>query len=299
MSSNYGTLPTGFARKPLSVILAEIEASMITEFGPGVIQTAQSPLGQINGLLADFAAELWERAEDIYQSYDPDQAEGTRLDALGRIRLVRRGSGDDGEYRKAITNAGQARIDVQDLSRAVGGLAGVTFHQVFVNDSFETDVYGLERGTVAIAVIGGDDQELAKTIRTYIAPGINTFGNTEVSSEIEGFCRSVNIIRPIVVDFQLAVTVEMKRDNKGCPPPSLVAVAQAIADDWESTRYNGLGIDHYTIRTLIEKRFTNVELVSVAPVRINEPLIEAAESGLVNFTEIAAISAANVTVTNA
>ena len=63
--TDYGVQPTGFVRKPLAVILAEIESSLITEFGPGVIQTPQSPLGQINGTFADIMAEMWELFEDV------------------------------------------------------------------------------------------------------------------------------------------------------------------------------------------------------------------------------------------
>ena len=151
--TDYGVQPTGFVRKPLTVILAEIEAALITEFGPDVVQTSQSPLGQLTGLFADLANEIWERAEDLYLSYDPEQAEGTRLDTLARIRLLSRGNDSDEEMRRALTNNGQARIDLQDLSRAIGGLDGVTFHQVFTNETGEIDIE-LERGTVAIAVIG-------------------------------------------------------------------------------------------------------------------------------------------------
>ena len=56
--TDYGVQSTGYVRKPLSVILSEIEASMTTEFGPGVIQTSQSPFGQLNGLMADLVAEV-------------------------------------------------------------------------------------------------------------------------------------------------------------------------------------------------------------------------------------------------
>ena len=84
--ADYGVQSEGFVRKPLSIVLAEIESALITEFGPGFVQTPQTPMGQINGIFAEAVAKLWEHAEDIYQSYDPDQAEGTRLDTLGRLR---------------------------------------------------------------------------------------------------------------------------------------------------------------------------------------------------------------------
>jgi hypothetical protein len=293
--SEYGVQPTGFVRKPLSVILAEIEASLITEFGPGVIQTVQSPLGQLNGLFADLANESWERGEDLYQSYDPDQAEGNRLDTLGRIRLLSRGDDTDEQFRQAITNRGQARIDLQDLSRAIGGLDGVTYHQVFTNETGEIDT-GLERGTVAVAVIGGDDEEIARTMRRHIAPGINTYGNHPVSSEIDGYCRSAYIIRPIPVPVTLTLNVKASKDRYGCPPPSPTAIRAALIEDWEATRINGLDITSFSLRSLIESRFPNIELLTFVGERDeigqvhNQPVDIA-------FIEIAELSEANTTVT--
>lgn len=51
--TEYGVVTTGFSRKPLTVIIAELEAANIIFFGPGLIQTSQSPMGQLNGLRAD------------------------------------------------------------------------------------------------------------------------------------------------------------------------------------------------------------------------------------------------------
>ena len=197
--SEYGVQPTGYVRKPIAVILSELEAAMITEFGPGVIQTPQSPFGQLNGLMADLVAEIDERNLDLYQSYDPDQAEGTRLEILGRLRLLDRGLETDSSFRKSITNEGQSRVDVQDLARAVKGLDGVTYSQVFVNETGEVTNYGLDRGTVAVAVIGGEDSDIVATMRKYIVPGINSYGNTQVSTTIDGYCRTLSFIRPVEI----------------------------------------------------------------------------------------------------
>ena len=51
--TDYGVQPTGFVRKPLSVIKADMEAMNRAEFGSNVIQTPQSPLGQIVGILSE------------------------------------------------------------------------------------------------------------------------------------------------------------------------------------------------------------------------------------------------------
>lgn len=269
---------------------------MVTEFGPDVIQTPQSPLGQLNGLMADFANQAWEEAEDLYQSYDPDQAEGNRLDVLGKLRLVRRGDDTDAEYRNAITNEGQARIDVQDISRAIGGLDGVTFSQVFVNETAEIDNYGLERGTIAVAVIGGDDEGIAETMRRYVVPGINSFGNYRVTSNVDGYCRSMNIIRPIAVPMTIDLNVRASTDRQGCPPPSPTAIAAGIVEDWEVERINGLDLSYFVLRSMVESRFPNIEVVNFTASR------DEIEGGFnqaldISFIEIGELETDNVTVT--
>lgn len=259
---SYGIQPTGYVRKPISVILAELEAAMVTEFGPGVIQTPQSPLGQLNGLMADLLAEVDERNLDLYQSYDPDQAEGVRLDTLARIRLATRGTLADEQYRRAITNAGQGRIDIQDLAQAISGIAGVTYARVFVNDTGETDNPELEQGVVAVAVIGGDDEAVAEAVRRHIAPGVSTFGNTRITTTKDGFCRSISIIRPVEVPVELTIQVRTRRDRSNCPPPSNEAIAQTLQTAWAANRENGMDISAFNLRSIVEGTYSNVELVS-------------------------------------
>lgn len=275
----YGVQPTGYVRKPLSVILAELEAAMTTEFGPGVIQTPQSPLGQLNGLMADLIAELWELAEDVYQSYDPDQAEGSRLDILGRLRLVRRaGDESDSTLRGLITNQSTARINLADLLRAVKNIDGVTYSQVFVNETSENDQNGMPRNTVAVAALGGADDEIADAITQYLIPGISTFGNTEINTFEDGFCRSLRLIRPVQIPTDLVVGIRFSPDRLGCPAPSPAAVEANLLAYLTSPDHrprNGQDITAYFVRSYLESQFPNtVEVVYVSGFKNGVEVIE-------------------------
>lgn len=293
--SNYGIQPTGYVRKPLSVILADLEAAMVTEFGPGVIQTPQSPLGQLNGLMADLLAEVDERNLDLYQSYDPDQAEAVRLDTLARIRLIGRGLQTDDQYRRAITNAGQGRIDIQDLARALSGLPGVSYSRVFVNDSGEVENPELQRGFVSVAVIGGDDEDVAETVRRFIVPGISTYGNTVVTSARDGYCRSLSIIRPIPIEVNIELKIRVTRDMNNCPPPATSAVAATLESAWEAMRENGKDVTYFNVRSLIESVHSNVEVVSFTASR---PGFNGGPGQTVpiGFTEIASLNVTQVDI---
>lgn len=290
--TDYGIQPTGFVRKPLSVILAEIEAQMVTEFGPGVLQTADTPFGQLNGLMSDLVTGLWELAEDVYQSYDPAQAEGNRLDTLGSIRLLKRQIDEtDTVYRQAITNEGSARIDLQDVARAVAPLAGVTYYHVWVNDTGEVDENLMPPSSVCVAVTGGDDSEIANAIRQYLVPGISVYGNTTIESLVDGRCRSLRILRPIDVPVELTITVNKFRDNAGCPPPSNDAIKSYLLSNLNVL--NGTDIDHYLIRSVIENGFSNVEVKGISGSRDG---LAAVSSVMIGFIERASFDPDDVQV---
>ena len=275
----YGVTSEGFVKKPLDVILREREDALITIYGAELIQTPQSPKGQENALTADLIADLWELAENIYLSNDPDQAEGIGLDSLGSLRNARRGVDSDPEFRRVITNEDQARIDIQDISRSISGIDGVTYSRVFINDRGQFTSDGLSDGEIAVAVIGGDDQEIADALRLTIAAGLDTFGNARVESFIDGFCRSTNIIRPIESAPNLTLNVRRFTDSTNCPPPSLQDIKGAFIESWNNSVVNGDDVDAFNIRRSLERIFSTVELVSFfaesenIPASLNSPFV--------------------------
>ncbi|MEC5289366.1 MULTISPECIES: hypothetical protein [unclassified Aurantimonas] len=291
--SSYGVQPTGFVRKNLATILAEIEQQMVTEFGPGVIQTPQSPFGQLNGLLADAITELWEIGLQAYQARDPDQAESVNLDTLGRYRLVQRNGATDEAFRQRITNTGQARVDTQDMEAAVSSITGVTYVKVFVNGGGEIDENGVPAGGLSIAVIGGDDDAVANTIRTYLVPGTITYGNVALNSMIDGYCRSLYVVRPIDIPVTLNVRVHLSKDRNNCPTPSPTAIRNGLVTDWQIARENGDNVTFFAVRQLIESRHGGVEVVSISAERDG---LGGEAFASIGFIEIASLSIENVTI---
>lgn len=292
-NASYGVQPTGYIRTPLSVFLADLEQAMIEHFGPGIIQTPQSPLGQLNGLMADLLAELDEVGLDVYQSYDPDQAEGSRLAILGRLRLLTGANQTEDEFRRAITNDGRARIDIQDLAAALRELDGVTYVQVYIHDATKEPFLG--GGWVSAAVLGGDDDEIAAIMRKYIVPGINTYGNRAVNTNIGGYCRTITILRPIEIPVSVTLRVRITPERNGCPPPSMVAIAEGLTTDWAQQRMNGMDVDLHTLRRLIECRWPTVELVSFHGIVGTHPETQEFENSVpIDFLEIAHLTVGGV-----
>ena len=255
--TTYGTTPVGFVRKPLADILASIEDKAAQVFGAGVIQTPESPLGQLNGLMASILTTAWEIAEATYQSYDPDQAEGARLEQLGRVRLLERISGEtDISYRQAITNAGRARIDLADIERAVKDVDGVTWCKVFVNE--------IDPHSIAVAVLGGDDLEVAAAIRAYVVPGVSSYGNTLANVVVDGYCRPVMFVRPTLLRAALHVQIRRTTDRLGCPPPAIGTLKTTIASQFAGAMrlVNGEALTLHGVRLAASCAFPNIEILA-------------------------------------
>lgn len=81
----FGLSSTGFLRKRLADISGDdgtsgIKGALRDSFGQGINLRPQSVEGQLVGIFSEAMAELWELAEDVYDSQSPDKAEGAPLD---------------------------------------------------------------------------------------------------------------------------------------------------------------------------------------------------------------------------
>lgn len=81
----FGLLATGFVPKTLEDIRSEINDSLRSAFGQSIDLSDDSVLGQITGILSERYALLWELAEAINVSQDPDAAVDAALDALSAL----------------------------------------------------------------------------------------------------------------------------------------------------------------------------------------------------------------------
>jgi hypothetical protein len=291
-----GVQPTGFILPTLAEILNDIEQQNVAIFGPGLIQTPQSPMGQLNGLRAERERVLWEVALSAYQSYDPNQSEGTPLDRLAALRLITRQPGEtDADLAQAITNVGIANTRDADFYRAVIGLPGVTWAKIYTNDGTVTDENGLDAHSVSVAALGGADEDVALAARRYIVPGITSYGNTRVETEINGFCRTIHIHRPVEVPTRLEVDIYKWPDAGGCPPDPTQAIAEELVLNLTGARRprNGITLTRHIISQALCTK-PNVEVVAVRCAKNDDAV--AALPLTFGFGEIPLIILANVTI---
>jgi len=106
----YGILSTGFNIKPLSAILADIQAVELSEISTALNIQADSIIGVLNGIVAQAAFDEWQALNALYNGMDPDQATDDQLTSLALIT---------GTAREASIVSG---IDILDLTKQAKSL---------------------------------------------------------------------------------------------------------------------------------------------------------------------------------
>lgn len=243
MPAPYGVVESGFNKKVLAEVLADLEAAEQAQFGAGVVLDPQSPLGQLNGIFSDAMAEAWEIAEAVYNAYDPDHADGAQLDRIGAIRgVLRLVDETDTSYRARIVNSGVGDIRTRQLYTQLSNIDGVTWVNISDNTTTETLANGLLPHSVAIAVEGGSDADIAATIINYVPAGIGLTGDTVVETAADGFCRSVAFSRPQQVSLEIQLDVSLNPDRCNCAATATSDVAIQLAATLSNTcaMYNGM-----------------------------------------------------------
>ena len=89
----FGITISGFVRKRLADSKSELENLFKVKFGQYINLLPASIFAQLIGIMADREQEIWELAEDVYNSQYPDTAEGVSLDNVASITgLTRKGT---------------------------------------------------------------------------------------------------------------------------------------------------------------------------------------------------------------
>jgi len=82
MATEYGVTDQGFVIKTLSEIKDEIGVDLKSYFGNQINLTPESVFGQLRDVYAEREHELWELAQDIYNSQYPQTASGVSLENI-------------------------------------------------------------------------------------------------------------------------------------------------------------------------------------------------------------------------
>lgn len=87
-----GLTPTGFVAPSVQEIITDLNTSILTVVDAGLDLAPDQPIGQTIGIFAEKLAEVWELMSTVYNSLNPDAAEGNLLDNVSAITGTRRRS---------------------------------------------------------------------------------------------------------------------------------------------------------------------------------------------------------------
>ena len=164
--------------------LADLAEAYRSIFGPDAALSASVPDYQ---LLSVFAKALDDASALVLQAYNsrnPAYASGNALDLLlPQYGLTRAAGETDASVRARIRTAlsGRGTGTADTLAAALKALDGVTDARVCVNDGNTADESGIPPHSLAAAVRGGEDAEIARTVWNRKAPGIGTWGSVTVN----------------------------------------------------------------------------------------------------------------------
>lgn len=161
----YGLTPTGFAKKPLDVIKAEVEADLLGGISPVLDLEAAGVLGNFIGTQADRAAELWDQLEALFDAFDPDQNGGLAQDAVCALTGTER---DSAKFSKVVCT-----MNAQAGKTILAGSAAYVQGNPIARFALDADLLGNGSGTQTAgftATAAGLVQALAGTLNTIATP---------------------------------------------------------------------------------------------------------------------------------
>lgn len=88
--SDHGITDAGFKRKRLNQLLTELNSEVKSIFGENFNTSPESPDGQVNGVISESNANLWELAEEAYNAFNPKAATGATLSNLVQLNGITR-----------------------------------------------------------------------------------------------------------------------------------------------------------------------------------------------------------------
>jgi len=244
--SEYGVSALGFKRKRLDLLLAELNSEVKAIFGDNFNVSPESPDGQINGVLSESDANLWELAEHCYNAFSPSKASGNTLSDLVQLNNITREpaiasvvlltiSGDPGTVIPAgsivsVADAGIRFTTDQEVAVPAGGsvdvlaTATVTGPLTALADSvtlIDSPVAGWDSVTNNNSAIVGQNIESDSELRARRIRSISRSGKSMLDSIVAEI-----LAVPTVTSVRVLENDTGSTDANGLPEHSVLAVVE-------------------------------------------------------------------------
>lgn len=326
----FGVTTTGFNKKTLDDLHTEIKDDQRATIDPALNLGPDSVLGQLNGIMAERFAELWDLGLAIYRSFYPDSAEGDALEQIASLTGVERNaaapstvtvvaSGTPATNLPAgrvisVTTTGARFTTLADAVIGGGGTVSIDCESEETGPvaapagtltEIETPVSGWDSVTNALdAVLGtveeGDAALRVRRIAELFNPG---------STTVEAIIAAVSGLDG-VTDVYVFENTDYITDGEGLPPKSFEVVVEG-GDDTEiaqtifDNKPAGIKTHGTTTEVISDSQGTNHDIKFSRPddvdfwVTITVSVIAGVFGGGVEATGVAAVKEAIVNMGDA
>lgn len=249
--SEFGISSTGFKTKRLDQLLEELNAEVKSIFGDNFNVSPESPDGQINGVISESNANLWELAQESYNAFNPSAATGvtlsnlvqlngiTRLPATSsRVQLSITGTagtvipagslvstsdtGDQFSTEQAITldGAGNGSVFASAVNTGpITALAGTV-------TEIDTPITGWSSVTNSADAQAGTDEETDVELRARRERSVARDAQSIVDAIFAGVANVAGVTQTVVLENDTNVT-----DSNGLPPHSFQVIVVGGVDE--------------------------------------------------------------------
>ena len=111
---------SGLTTKDLAELLSTLAAAVLAEFGP-VPTDAQSNFGKFIGIIAERDVELWELAQQVYDAFNLQSAEGVGLDNLASLDGITREPATPSSVTLTLSSAAGTTVPLGSRARVPNG----------------------------------------------------------------------------------------------------------------------------------------------------------------------------------
>lgn len=207
----YGVTDKGFVRKPLSVIIDNLNSKFQAKFGAAFDVSPESPDGQVIGIVADAVDSCWNQAQYAFNAYRPGAMEGVGLDSICELTHTTR-------Y-------------VNRPTRVTTELGGTTGTVVPAGSVVLSSTTGLKFKTLTATTLPGDvTVECLTQGEYYVAP--NTITKIDPASAMTGWTSVNNPDEGVTgIEYESDPSLRSRRDRTTVKGTSTTeAIYSALAD---------------------------------------------------------------------
>lgn len=208
--------------------------------------------------------------------------------------------------RQQVSTSATGASVVDALYSSLLALADVLFVRIHVNATMFVDSMGIPAKTVAVVIVGGDDEEISLTIFQKQAIGMATFGNTTTQQEdVQGIIYPIYFTRPDEIDIfvrsGIKIVDESVWPDDGVDQIKAAILAYALGDAAALGIISGFDTDGYSPGDKVYASELYVPVNSVPGTQIFFLVVGAVSPALgqavnIDWYEIAVFSSANIDI---